>query len=526
MLISYILLMCAVPPVSRDALTHHLAVPKLYILHGGIYELPHIICSYYPELLDLIYCIPMIFHNDIVPKYIHLFFGLLSAVFIYGYVCKKINSYYALLSALFFLSLPVILKLSITVYVDLGLICFSLAGLLLLLKWRENHYRNKWLILSAICCGLALSTKYNGLLTFFLLTSFTPIIYLNKNKHSQLKALKYGLIFLFIALTVFSPWMIKNYIWTKNPVFPLFRNFFDISSTIQTSRDNDTDKKPSWNHFQVRKYVFKETGWQTITIPLRIFFQGEDDNPKYFDGRLNPLLFFLPLLAFMNFKSKETTSDNFNKKILLLFSILYILIVFFKIDMRIRWIGPAIPPLVILSSYGLKNLLKKFAPYKILSASAALILISVFSLNFIYAFNLFKKTDPLPYVFNKISRAKYIQKFRPEYATIKFANDHLDKNTKLLAFFLGNRRYYSNHEIRFNYLILLQILKNSDNIKEISDKLKNMGYTDFIINYPKFNNWVEREFSESDKKILKKFFNVYTNKIFTYDRYGLYHLKS
>ena len=50
-----IVLLGAVPPVSRDALTHHLAVPKLYLSHGGIYEIPSIAFSYYPMNLDLLY---------------------------------------------------------------------------------------------------------------------------------------------------------------------------------------------------------------------------------------------------------------------------------------------------------------------------------------------------------------------------------------------------------------------------------------------------------------------------------------
>ena len=28
------------PPISRDALIHHLAVPKLWLKHGGFYEIP------------------------------------------------------------------------------------------------------------------------------------------------------------------------------------------------------------------------------------------------------------------------------------------------------------------------------------------------------------------------------------------------------------------------------------------------------------------------------------------------------
>ncbi|MBU2623293.1 MAG: hypothetical protein KKD92_13335, partial [Proteobacteria bacterium] len=69
-----VIILSSVPPVSRDALTHHLAVPKLYLNHGGMYEIPSVIFSYYPMNLDLLYLIPLYFGNDIVPKYIHFLF--------------------------------------------------------------------------------------------------------------------------------------------------------------------------------------------------------------------------------------------------------------------------------------------------------------------------------------------------------------------------------------------------------------------------------------------------------------------
>jgi len=28
------------PPVARDVLIHHLAIPKLWLIHGGFYEIP------------------------------------------------------------------------------------------------------------------------------------------------------------------------------------------------------------------------------------------------------------------------------------------------------------------------------------------------------------------------------------------------------------------------------------------------------------------------------------------------------
>jgi len=54
----------SVPPVDRDSLTHHLYVPKLYLKHGGIYEIPEIVFSYFPMNLELLYTAALYFGSD------------------------------------------------------------------------------------------------------------------------------------------------------------------------------------------------------------------------------------------------------------------------------------------------------------------------------------------------------------------------------------------------------------------------------------------------------------------------------
>ena len=179
-IISLVLLMgvmAVVPPVSRDALTHHLAVPKLYLQHGGMVEIPAIEFSYYPMNLDLLYLLPLYFGNDILPKFIHFAFALATAGLIFGYLRRRTTMNLALAGALFFLSLPVIVKLSITVYVDLGLIFFTTWSLLSLFTWRETGFRARDLVIAAVACGLALGTKYNALPAFLLLTFLVPVLY-------------------------------------------------------------------------------------------------------------------------------------------------------------------------------------------------------------------------------------------------------------------------------------------------------------------------------------------------------------
>jgi len=78
--------------------------------------------------------------------------------------------------------------------------------------------------LPALCCGLAAGTKYNGLISIFVLTLFVPMIYqrsAGKDQQSNGRALLFGLVFTVATFVAFSPWLIKNYVWTGNPIYPL-----------------------------------------------------------------------------------------------------------------------------------------------------------------------------------------------------------------------------------------------------------------------------------------------------------------
>ena len=305
-----------VPPVSTDALVHHLAVPKLYLKHGGIYEIPFMVFSYYPMNVDLLYMIPLYFGNDMVPKIIHFVFALLTAWLIFGYLKRRANTLYALFGAIFFLSTPIVLKLSITVYVDLGVIFFSTASLLLLLKWSENGFRLGFLILSAVFCGLAMGTKYNGLISFFLLTLFVTFMYAKHaqgSKQGPFRALAYGLIFAGIALLVFSPWMIRNFLWTSNPIYPLYDHWFN---------PQNGEAKSLIGSFAFRALVYQESWWEIALLPLRIFFQGQDGSPQYFDGKLNPFLLLLPITAFYMTK-QDAQPLRREKNVLLAYAVLF-----------------------------------------------------------------------------------------------------------------------------------------------------------------------------------------------------------
>lgn len=520
--ISSVAILSYVPPVNKDELTHHLAIPKLYLNHGGIYEIPSLEHSYYPMNIDLLYMIPLYLGHDILAKYIHFTFALLTAWLIFDYLKRRINTVFALLGALLFLSIPIIMKLSITVYVDLGLVFFCTASILFLLQWAEQDFRLKYLMISALLCGFALGIKYNGLIVWFLLTLFIPFIYLRsfqQSTRSQYRAICYGALFMFGSLVLFSPWLIKNFMWTSNPIYPLFDNLFNPATADSTN---------AIGPFTQRRIIYQESFWETLLIPLRIFFQGQDHNPRFFDGKLNPFLVILPFWAFYGRKDDSPELQR-EKKVLFAFASLFLLFTFFMRDMRIRYIAPIIPPLVILSVMGLYKIYrfgkKEYGEVggKIRGGIVLMLVGFMLFLNIRYIAEQFRYIAPLSYISGRVGRDEYIEKYRPEYAAMQYANRNLSDRTKIFGIFLGSRGYYSDREIIFfNIKSFQKTIGNAVSAEMLLNDLKEKGITHLMIGFDLFNGWVNSNIDERGKMVLRKFINNHLHLLFSKGGYGLY----
>ncbi|MGW8157681.1 MAG: ArnT family glycosyltransferase [Desulfoprunum sp.] len=513
LLVAATVFLASVPPVDRDALTHHLFVPKLWLQHGGIYEIPEIPFSYYPMNLDLLYTIPLYFGNDIVPKYIHYLFALLTAWLIHRYLNKRLGSAYGLLGAIFFLSIPIIVKLSITVYVDLGLVFFTTASLLLMLHWAEKGFRLRYLLLAGLCCGLAAGTKYNGLISIFVLTLFVPIIFqrsTGKDRQSNGRALLYGLVFAVATFVAFSPWLIRNYVWTGNPIYPLHNSLFqkDQKPTVADSQSTAGEAPNTLQQltgegsgaFPSRKILYHETWWQALLLPVRFFIEGQDDNPRFFDGKLTPFLLVLSILAFMFRPSSP--QEGLEKKILLSFALLYFFLTFFQQALRIRYIVPIVPPLVILSMYGLRGLKdvlgRRTGGKNVKTPTAAVIVTGISCLmlgyNMHYLLKQFATVAPLSYLRGEITREQYITAYRPEYPAIQYANSLLPPDAKVLCIYLGNRGYYMNFQPVFEQPydssgIFSTFLRLNDQKKDILKLISKKGITHILLRDDLTGTW-------------------------------------
>ncbi|MDH3862588.1 MAG: glycosyltransferase family 39 protein [Gammaproteobacteria bacterium] len=508
----WIILLASVPPVSRDALTHHLAVPKLWVEGGGIHERPDILFSYYPQLLDVLYMAPVALGHDIAAKYLHFAFALLTAVLIFLFVRRRLGPSWAALSGLMFLTLPLIVKLSVTVYVDLGLIFFTTAALFSVAIWLEETGKTRWLVLAAVCSGLALGTKYNALVSFLLLSLLLPFFYLFRfrrdNPHAeQLNAVKFGVLFVAISLLVFSPWLARNYSLTGNPLYPLAQGVFAGQAEQLPSPDQTANaeaharaaigeqagkgEKPL-GPLLTRRLVHEESLPYTLLIPLRIFFEGEDDNPKYFDGRLNPMLLLLPLALLV--LARRAGIGHREHLLLGTYAVLMIVLVFLLTDMRLRWVATIVPPLVVLTTCGLWAIHRQLAERSSSTGKAravtGLLVIAYFVPNLLYAHALFGKIDPVPYVTGQVDYASYVDSHRPEYAAISLANQLVATDKKVLGLYLGNRRYYFSVDAIVVNAVFTSVAERSESGDGIADRLLGLGYSHIVVHTGLFRQWL------------------------------------
>ena len=541
-----IIVLASVPPISRDALTHHLFVPKLYIEHGGIYEIPTIPFSYYPMNLDLFYMIPLYFSNDIIPKYIHFLFALLTGGLIFQYLNRRTNIKYALLGCLFFLSIPIIVKLSITVYVDLGLMFFTTASLLLIFRWLNSGYKLRYLFFAGIFCGLAAGTKYNGLITIFLLPLFIPVVYLRSHsgvQGSNTKSIGFAILFVLATLLAFSPWLIRNYTWTGNPIYPLHNSLFQLAHDKAIVQEQPQQENPTEilkkitsrgsNVFATRKILYNETWSQSLLLPVRFFFEGQDDNPRYFDGRLNPFLLLLPCFAFL--KKSPTRSLQLEKYTLLTFSLCFFFFTFFQESLRIRYIVCIVPPLVLLSICGLQNIFSTISkirqcwPHRSAIFLGLAVLTAMLSYNAHYIAQQFQTIQPLSYIRGTTTREQYITRFRPEYPVIQYANEHLDSDSTVLCVFLGNRGYYMNFKPIFDMPFSKGVLKDILDLKVSENSLKTgllkQGITHILLRDDLTLNWYQ-QLSASDQAEVNSFFQNSIEKLISSGGYSFFNIIS
>jgi len=145
-----------------------------------------------------------------------------------------------------------------------------------------------------------------------------------------------------------------------------------------------------------------------------------------------------------------------------------------------------------------------------------------------YIYEQFLYVNPMGYISGNISRDAYIERYRPEYPAMKFINEILPPDSKILFVFMGNRGYYCDRQYVFdmqdNRSRIAVLLKNSHDARAVWEGLKRDGITHVLINMDIFRKWASESFSPLDLAQVRSFFNEYLYLLYHKNGYGVFSL--
>jgi hypothetical protein len=220
------------------------------------------------------------------------------------------------------------------------------------------------------------------------------------------------------------------------------------------------------------------------------------------------------------------------KKVMLAFVALFFAVAFFTSDLRIRYIAPIIPVLVVLSVMGAEKLHRAIGRGRrgrernIVFALLVIALASALVYNGRYVVAQFREVDPFGYIAGAVSREEYLDSHRPEYGAMRFINNHVPQDAKVMLIFLGSRGYYCERDYVYGDDALGSVFQGSDSGEEMHSKLRGMGITHLLIYDPLFVRWVSGNWKEKAETSLKPFFINYAKLIYSKNGFSVFALEN
>lgn len=463
------------PVVFYDAMVYHLNIPMEYLKSHRIFHVPYNMHSNLPQGMGMIYIYTLLMKSGVAAKLLNSFFGLLTAITLYLIARQWLSRRAAFITMLLFYSMPQIFLLSTLVNVDLPAAFYVLLALYCLLRSAKQSDK-KWLLLAGIFCGVSMSFRYqNAIIAGMLLSSF---IFLKKrslpssetarqsffSRRNIIEFLKMGAIFCLAFLIIFSPWMIKNILYTGNPLFPLFYSIFGGRGwSLEQTRyfyNNISGRigagitLRSWLSILWQVLTREgELGWHRFIflaalalIPLAI----KRRHPATIAGLLG--LFYLALWPLLSRNVANILRYN-------IFS--FALLSLFFISMIWQWISRK----------------------EKLTALAFMLFIGIET--FFGIFFCQQLTQSFMPVFTKVSRQQYLKSFLPYYPLVDEMNRRLSTEDRVL--FIGETRGFylkkkcivpSANDGQWTS----QIFEGAKNVEEVSQRMKDLGITHLLVN--------------------------------------------
>jgi hypothetical protein len=204
------------PPVAWDVLAYHLALPKLYLRWGRIEEIPWMIHSHWPHLMEALYALPLAWGGETTAALLHGAACAALAAALWRVARAEMGDAAAWVTVALWASQTSLLVLAGTAHSDGAVALFIFLSTAAVIDWKRTS-RGGWLLLGGLLAGFAASSKLHGAVHLASLAAWVGL-----QRHQGRRCLREAAVVLGLGLAVVGPWYLKTWIGSGNPVWPFF----------------------------------------------------------------------------------------------------------------------------------------------------------------------------------------------------------------------------------------------------------------------------------------------------------------
>ncbi|MEW6556906.1 MAG: phospholipid carrier-dependent glycosyltransferase [Elusimicrobiota bacterium] len=495
------------PEIFYDSLVYHLAVPNYYKLHNKMLNMPYVFYSNLPLVHGMLYTAGLVIKDETLPKLINYSAGVISCLVLFSIAIKYFNFRIGLWASLIFYTITHVMISAWSCGTEMMLTFFGMLSFYSIANYNKERNKNgekNWLVLSAIFAGLAMGVKYTGL--FVALGVFAIYVFSEKKLivFNPLKIAKNIFVWGLISSVIVMPWLVKNYIYKKNPVYPFMNEVFPKDPHSDYGKlKHFTNETRQFEKIEIKNWV--KHPW-LITM-------GKVPNSENF----TPLfLFLIPLFLFFP-----------RPPVVLKYAIVYFVVVWLTWSFSstmIRFMMPAFPVAgLIISSY----LNVDF--YKSLKKILCWVVLVVCLINVYWSARIYYIQGGWKVVFGKQTKQEFLSTTHSSYpygyyAAIEFINKNLLKDAKVM--FIGEGRSFYIERIPVvstaqDTTPIVKWAKSSKSADELYLKIKQECITHIFFNLGEAirlgKSYRMFQWDEKSLSVYNKFWKKYVKEIFYKD---------
>ncbi len=481
------------PPIHYDTLEYHLSIPSEIITNNALPYFSFDVHSNFPMNVEMLYLLSLLLSGWKLANLLNYIFFPLAVLLVYLFTRGHSGRSAALIAAALFSSTYTVIELATHPLVDLQFTFFTASSFILLVSWLYRD-KKRHFFLSALLAGIALGIKYTAFIFVVPLNILFLIIFICMRREKLLGGTAKVFLYLLVVFAVASPWLIRNYLNTGDPVFPIAAQY--IGSETWTEEQNRLLTRAANGSPRDLAEIPK--------LPIRMSFSETDFGSFSWIGPV--YLLFLPLIVLYR-KDKIDC-------ILILYAVLFFLLWAFSFNMM-RFALPLLLVLSILTGRAIKE-------YVLLSGShffkKAVLFLTVCAVgcNLLYfVAREVQITGTFDTIFGGNDGKSFLSLQLPHYRAIDSYNKIADENSKIL--FIGETRtFYCQGKAvwssAYNENPLVPIVRNSATHEGIADKLKSQGFTHLLYSPSEMirlkRNYGAYDFSDEEVKRMIDFFTL------------------